>query len=342
MMKNSLKGIGALILTALLAGFLTSCGSSGGGGGGGGGEGDDVIVNTEPTVSINTNANNNLVAFYPFSGNAQDASGNGHHGAVMGATLATDRFNDIESAYQFDGNGYISVSDSDDFTLGSNSFTMSAWVNMSELGADGGYYLMGHSEGPGDTNKWIFWLANSGISFIVGPNTGWIGLGTGTLQISSWHHVSISRLSNELTAYIDGVSIGTATLSISIPNPNASFLIGTAEHDRPNRVFRGRIDEVRIYSRALDIREIKALYNESDLFFYTTDSISLSGQANDAEDGVLSNTSLTWSSNIDGDLGTGNSISPALSEGKHTITLTATDSFGASSSSTLILTLETP
>ena len=44
-----------------------------------------------------------LVAYYPFSGNANDSSGNGHHGTVNGAILTTDRLGDADHAYSFDG-----------------------------------------------------------------------------------------------------------------------------------------------------------------------------------------------------------------------------------------------
>lgn len=65
--------------------------------------------------------------------------------------------------------------------------------------------------------------------------------------------------------------------------------------------------------------------------------ITLIGEANDAEDGMLSDTSLEWSSDIDGVLGTGASIQATLSGPPvpcnpesivHTITLKATDSDG--------------
>ncbi|MEO7363608.1 MAG: S8 family serine peptidase, partial [Gemmatimonadaceae bacterium] len=53
-------------------------------------------------------------------------------------------------------------------------------------------------------------------------------------------------------------------------------------------------------------------------------SVSFVGAGNDAEDGTLSGASLVWSSNIDGTVGTGASVSTtALSIGTHTITLTA-------------------
>lgn len=42
---------------------------------------------------------NGLVAYYPFNGNANDESGNGHNGSVTGATLITDRLGQASSAF---------------------------------------------------------------------------------------------------------------------------------------------------------------------------------------------------------------------------------------------------
>src|SRR5580704_12112208 len=71
---------------------------------------------------------NGLVAYYPFNGNANDASGNGNNGMVFGATLATDRFGNANSAYYFDGiSAYITVPLSN--TVFSGDFTASIWFN---------------------------------------------------------------------------------------------------------------------------------------------------------------------------------------------------------------------
>ena len=48
-----------------------------------------------------------LVAWYPFNGNAQDESGNGHHAAIDGATLADDRYGNFDAAFYFDGSDRI-------------------------------------------------------------------------------------------------------------------------------------------------------------------------------------------------------------------------------------------
>jgi hypothetical protein len=55
-------------------------------------------------------ATDGLIAEYLFNGNADDTSGGGHHGVVQGATLTTDRFENPDSAFHFDGvDDYISI-----------------------------------------------------------------------------------------------------------------------------------------------------------------------------------------------------------------------------------------
>ena len=62
--------------------------------------------------------------------------------------------------------------------------------------------------------------------------------------------------------------------------------------------------------------------------FASGESIAFSGTATDAEDGDVT-ASLVWTSDLDGQIGTGGSFSAALGDGAHTITATATDSDGA-------------
>jgi len=72
-------------------------------------------------------------------------------------------------------------------------------------------------------------------------------------------------------------------------------------------------------------------------------SVTFTGAANDPEDGALSGASLVWTSNLDGQIGTGTSFSTtSLSVGTHTITLTATDSKGAKNAAVIYLTIDPP
>jgi len=82
---------------------------------------------------------NGLVAWYPFSGNANDESGNGNNGAVNGASLDLDRFGNAQSAYSFDGlNDDILVPHNAQFN--SYPLTINLWMK-SNGDADGGILL---------------------------------------------------------------------------------------------------------------------------------------------------------------------------------------------------------
>lgn len=68
--------------------------------------------------------------------------------------------------------------------------------------------------------------------------------------------------------------------------------------------------------------------------------VTLEGSADDPEDGALSGSSLTWSSDVDGQLGTGTSVTvSSLSEGTHEITLEAEDSAGATATASIAVVI---
>jgi hypothetical protein len=67
--------------------------------------------------------------------------------------------------------------------------------------------------------------------------------------------------------------------------------------------------------------------------------ITFSGSATDVGDGPLTGSSLIWSSNLDGQLGTGETFEHQLSSGAHTITLTATNSVAVPGTASISVTV---
>lgn len=75
--------------------------------------------------------------------------------------------------------------------------------------------------------------------------------------------------------------------------------------------------------------------------FERGDTITFSGIAVDSDEGELSGSSLVWTSDKDGQIGTDKSFSrDNLSEGSHLITLTATDSEGNTETDNVLITIE--
>ena len=70
-------------------------------------------------------------------------------------------------------------------------------------------------------------------------------------------------------------------------------------------------------------------------------TISFAGTAGDTEDSDLT-ASLIWTSDADGQIGTGGSFSTTISDGTHTITTSVTDSGGKTGSDSISITVGTP
>lgn len=67
-------------------------------------------------------------------------------------------------------------------------------------------------------------------------------------------------------------------------------------------------------------------------------TISFTGSADDAEDGDLT-TSLAWTSNLDGDIGTGGDVSAILSDGVHVVAASVTDSVSQTANTSVTVTV---
>ncbi len=79
------------------------------------------------------NLNLGLKAYYPFSGNANDVSGNANNPVFNNATLTADRFGNPNSAYHFNGNtSYMQIANSTSLNL-PNKMSVALWVSLQDF-----------------------------------------------------------------------------------------------------------------------------------------------------------------------------------------------------------------
>ena len=238
---------------------------------------DKVLVNGIDSISVVDTTNipvstNGLIAYWTLDScsNAKDVTGNGHDGTAFNTILTTDRFGNPNSAYYFNGtSSYVSVDDKADIRLINTDFTLSAWVKIDSYNASWGSHILTKR----DQDNGFTWgvrgeldSASGAIGF--GPGGGSINAtGIKKVTIGSWHMVTnvYNYTTQQVTIYIDGVldNVSNGILPTNAPS-TVNLYIGRDNPALPTAYFwKGSMDDIRIYSRALKANEIKSQYNQT-------------------------------------------------------------------------------
>lgn len=220
---------------------------------------------TSGSAVITVNSNTQLLACYPFNGNAQDSKGT-YHGTVNGAILTTDRFGTANSAYNFNGSSnYISIPGAN---LAPSEFTYSTWVNASDLPAYGeARTILSIGNDGGDQHLMLLNSnATSGSGWNYGSYTGFnVGANPPLLSYTSviankWNHIVVVRTFTERKIYINGqLSVSNTATAAYYSTPTLAKI---GSRYNATQFFKGKIDDVKIYSGALTDEEVLLLYNE--------------------------------------------------------------------------------
>ncbi|QGQ94328.1 hypothetical protein EHS13_05110 [Paenibacillus psychroresistens] len=193
---------------------------------------------------------------------ADDTSANSNIGTLTnGAVFATGGKSGY--AVSLDGtNDYVNIADNAALD-GMSALTVSAWVNLTQMAALG-YIPVGKDWG-GESYR-IFINAAGTVQFVVRTtNNSWYSAGTAAVSPSAltagtWYHLVGTYDGANVKIYINGVyqATGSQTISGSIYNTGAALRIGYLDLSNYTK---GKVDEVRIYNRALNASEVLSLYN---------------------------------------------------------------------------------
>jgi hypothetical protein len=230
-----------------------------------------VVVLLILTFFSSCSVTNGLIVYYPLNGNVEDKSGNRLHGTLSphAPVSTTDKKGASNKAYLFNGINYISIPPE---TLILNEYTYSVWVNSTSLpqwGVAGCVFSLGN---PANGKHQAITISNKYASAKL---TGWAagGWNNGSTQTTSvstdnipiqdrWYHIVMVRKLNSITMYINNQYVGKSSTDGFLPlyGDNNIAKVGI----RCNNVqgFTGKIDEFRIYNRALSEKEIAKLYSK--------------------------------------------------------------------------------
>ncbi len=186
---------------------------------------------------------------------ALDVSGRGHHGTVLGGARWVE--GQMGGALAFDGrDDYVSIPHESAFDI-TGSITVSAWIRVESFTkawqsivtkGDRAWRLHRASE-----TRNVGWACSDLSRQQVGDLYGKKPVADGR-----WHHVAGVLDGTRSSIFVDGVLDATVSSSPKISVNDHAVLIG-ANAQVGGRLFHGRIDDVRIYDRALSSEELRAL-----------------------------------------------------------------------------------
>lgn len=186
-----------------------------------------------------------LVAWWPGDGDANDITG-GYHGTLVGGVTFPQ--GNVSQAFSFSGSGLVSIAPAPT----SNDFTIDAWVFPKTYPPSWPYVTI-YAD-----NRRGLWLKNGRINWWSGSPPGDRFIGNTPIGTKAWTHIALTYSNGVFTAYrngqFDGSSISPGEFLPALPGT------GIGGHGAAWEPFDGDIDEVEIFSRALDQSEIQAIY----------------------------------------------------------------------------------
>lgn len=208
---------------------------------------------------------------------AADFSGQGNNGTAHDNNIGNADGNTppqpvggtLGNARDFDGvDDYIDAGKDSSLTLGTNPFTLSAWIFLDSIVAgasifsnvrSGGALMTGFEVTAEGTVRF-----QGGEGFSTSNETNFTG---GTINTGNWYHIAITRelaggSSQIMKIYLQGNKV--AEHDDSLRNMGGEYELYFGEFRNDFRQLDGKLDDARIYNRALSALEITALYNSGN------------------------------------------------------------------------------
>jgi hypothetical protein len=220
----------------------------------------EVVEYVSASLNGSPAVNDGLIAYYPFSGNAKDGSGNGRDGIAASIIYGSDRNGKPESAAYFNGEGCLIQIPG----LGPElrSFSISFWYRTTQggtilstdniyVGADDSYNQL--------ITSWVLKIGDSDGVYAAAGNPVYFD--------NTWHHVVMTHnaVSETIITYFDG--------NVRHERPSSGYFVGNSspisigslinetntgdfyiEHS-----FTGGVDDIYFFNRALTAEEVAKL-----------------------------------------------------------------------------------
>lgn len=221
---------------------------------------------------------NKLALHLSLDGNTNDLSKNANNGINYGATQTSDRFGNSNKAMYFNGNSYIQIPGTNSLNI-TGSKTLSCWIYIPSYESQNMYPTLIMKDEPIYSSTYNLQLNECSCYSSVNARYKfdfYFATGTTHYEIrskelytnyyNSWIHVATTydSISGYCKLYLNGEVSDSSYFGNKIANSsNLPLYIGTGKNAGYNQMFKGKMDDIRVYSTSLSKKDIYNLYMEN-------------------------------------------------------------------------------
>jgi uncharacterized repeat protein (TIGR02543 family) len=222
-----------------------------------------------------------LQLYYPFTAGgdgAQDASGNGHHGALHGTAWLNEGHQ--PGCRQFGTGSYIDAGNSVNFAAW-EQYSISIWIKRdTSVGDTTGYGDKAICKTDWYSDQHLRMIRDGSLHFIVLTGGGPYPMARYGVSCADdfrdnvWHHIAVIRNGAHAEMWVDGRVRCTTEDAFTVTSNTMPIYLGYSPSGDwyQRRYWPGALDEFRIYNRALSANEVQLLYHFGETYTATFDA----------------------------------------------------------------------
>lgn len=205
-----------------------------------------------------SNAEGNMIAYYPLDGTGDDFSGNELHGEIKGAVSTENREGESNKAYFFNGGTNHMIVNSDQVLNFQKGISVCGWFEITRE-YDRESFIISHGSWE---NRWkVSIIPEQKLRWTINTNGGIRDLDSQEALIADkYYHFVVTYDGSAVLMFIDGNLVSFTNHNGDLKTTSLPLLLAQSLPGQQEYNFQGILDEMMIFDFALNPNQVASLY----------------------------------------------------------------------------------